>query len=246
MRAILCICVLVANTLAAKFPSDLPQCKAGDTVCLPQVITQIVQGHPKGHAGLAIPPIEPLRINRIDIAQGANSPIAINLSFKNLDLSGLSKAYITKVEGFGPDPTTSKYEVYAVVPKINIVGDYKVDGRVLVLPIQGEGKANLAFDNANLVIKYKPKLVEKKGKTFIQTERFQLEFETSRLHIHLENLFKGDKTLGDNMNQFLNENWRDIFNELKPAVTYAVEEILKGIINRIFFKIPYDDIYLKE
>lgn len=148
--------------------------------------------------------------------------------------------------GFGTDPNTSKYEVYALVPKITIHGKYKIDGRVLVLPIQGEGNAHLVFDNANLVVKYKPKVIQKNGKNFIQTEKFQLDFDTSRLHINLENLFNGDKALGDNMNQFLNQNWRDILTELKPAITFAVEEILKGIINRIFLKIPYNEIFLNE
>lgn len=139
---------------------------------------------------------------------------------------------------------TSKYEVYATVPRIAINGDYKINGRVLVLPIQGQGKAKLAFDNANLIVKYKPKLIQKNGKDYIQTDSFKLDFDTTQLHINLENLFNGDKALGDNMNQFLNENWRDILNELKPAVTLAVEEILKSIINRIFSKVPYSDIYL--
>lgn len=39
--------------------------------------------------------------------------------------------------GFGPDPNKSKFEVYATVPKITINGRYKIDGRVLVLPIRG-------------------------------------------------------------------------------------------------------------
>lgn len=121
-----------------------------------------------------------------------------------------------------------------------------MNGRVLVLPIQGEGNSRLQFDDANLVVKYKPKVVEKKGKKYIQTERFQLDFDTSRLHINLENLFNGDKRLGDNMNQFLNTNWRDILTELKPAITYAVEEILKGIINRIFMKVPYEEVFTRE
>lgn len=99
------------------------------------------------------------------------------------------------------------------------------------------------FDNADLAIKYKPKIIVKNGKKYIQTERFNLDFDTTRMHINLENLFNGDKALGDNMNQFLNQNWRDILNELKPAITFAVEEILKGIINRIFMKVSYDEIY---
>lgn len=148
--------------------------------------------------------------------------------------------------GFTADPHTSKYEVYATVPKVSITGKYKIDGRVLILPIRGEGNADLVFDNAKLVVKYKPKLIQKNGKEYIQTERFQLDFDTTRLHIKLENLFNGDKALGDNMNLFLNQNWRDILNELKPSITFAVEEILKGIINRIFIRIPYSEIFLKE
>lgn len=129
---------------------------------------------------------------------------------------------------------------------MTIKGKYKIDGRILVLPIRGDGDADLIFDNADLIVKYKPKVILKNGKQYIQTERFQLDFDTTRLHIKLENLFNGDKALGDNMNQFLNENWRDILNELKPAITFAVEEILKGIINRIFMKIPYSEIFSQE
>lgn len=77
--------------------ADIPRCHAGDTVCLPKVITEIVQQHPNGHTGLSIPPMEPLHINRIDISQGRESPIAINLNLKDLDLSGLSKAVINRV-----------------------------------------------------------------------------------------------------------------------------------------------------
>lgn len=145
--------------------------------------------------------------------------------------------------GFTADPRTSKYEVHANVPKISINGKYKVNGRVLVLPIRGDGDANLVFENVTLVVKYKPRIVEKKGKTYIQTDKFALDFDTSRLHIKLENLFNGDRLLGDNMNKFLNENWRDILTELKPAVKLAIEELFKGIINRIFLRIPYNEIF---
>lgn len=134
--------------------------------------------------------------------------------------------------------------MYATVPKITVSGDYKINGRVLVLPIQGQGKANLVFENADLVVKYKPRVVVKKGKEYIQTEKFQLSFDTTRMRINLENLFNGDKALGDNMNQFLNENWRDILNELKPSITFAVEGVLKAIINRIFSKVPYESVFL--
>lgn len=89
----MCLFLFVFRTIA----SDIPQCKAADTVCLPKVITDIVQNYPNGHSGLSVPPLEPLRINRIDISQGASSPIAINLNFRDLDLKGISKGIINRV-----------------------------------------------------------------------------------------------------------------------------------------------------
>lgn len=65
-----------------------------------------------------------------------------------------------------------------------------------------------------------------------------------RLYLTFENLFNGDKALGENMNLFLNENWQDILKELKPGVTDAFAQIFSNIINGIFQKIAYSDIFL--
>lgn len=61
-------------------------------------MTEIIRNSPSGHSGLGIPTLEPLRINRIDIKQGADSPIAINLNFQDLDLAGMSGVIVTRVE----------------------------------------------------------------------------------------------------------------------------------------------------
>lgn len=132
------------------------------------------------------------------------------------------------------------------VPKIILKGDYKVNGRVLVLPIQGDGKATLVFDNFDIVVKLKPKIIIKKDKEYIQTDVFKLDFDTENMKFELTNLFNGDKALGDNMNLFLNENWKDILQELKPAITYAIEEVIKSIVNRIFNKVPYYELFLAD
>lgn len=114
----------------------------------------------------------------------------------------------------------------------------------MVLPIQGVGKSSLNFENVEIGIKYKPRIIIKNGKEYIQTEKFKLDFDTAKFSLHFSNLFNGDKALGDNMNTFLNENWRDILNELKPSITSALEQILEAIINRIFAKVPYKELYL--
>lgn len=46
------------------------------------------------------------------------------------------------------------------------------------------------------------------------------------------------------MNVFLNENWQDIFNELKPAVQDSFAAVFKELANRMFKKVSFNDIYL--
>ena len=58
-----------------------------------------------------------------------------------------------------------------------------------------------------------------------------------------ENLFNGDKALGDNMNLFLNENWQDILKELKPSISEALSQIFAALINAVFGKVPYNEIW---
>lgn len=48
------------------------------------------------------------------------------------------------------------------------------------------------------------------------------------------------------MNLFLNENWMDILSELQPSITEALGHVMKNIINNIFRKIPYNDLWLPK
>lgn len=64
-----------------------------------------------------------------------------------------------------------------------------------------------------------------------------------RMYLYMENLFNGDKLLGDTTNQFLNENWRDIFNELQPAMLKAIGIMNLGVAKPVFDEVPYADLF---
>lgn len=57
--------------------------------------------------------------------------------------------------------------------------------------------------------------------------------------MHFENLFNGDKLLGDTTNTFLNENWADILKEMKRVFRDTIGGILKNIIGSVFAAYPY-------
>ncbi|CAB0006990.1 unnamed protein product [Nesidiocoris tenuis] len=192
----------------------------------------LLTGMPK----FGISTIDPLHFDFIGISQG-DGPVSINLSFKNLDILNIRNGWVDKVTN---DWKTLIIEVK--VPSIEIKGDYNISGKVLVLPIVGNGKSHLKLDN--FYGKMVAKIVEKnvKGKTYYHIDDMKCQVDCNPLRIKFENMFNGNKPLSDQMNLFLNENWREIFREVEPAFSQAFSQSFKGIANRIFSRIPKNEI----
>lgn len=99
-------------------------------------------------------------------------------------------------------------------------------------------------DNVEFSIKFIPRVELKKGREYLQFTDVKLDFTTTRLHMQFTNLFNGDKLLGESTNKFLNENWSDILNELKPVLKKAIGNIINGVVGPFFAKFPYDELFL--
>lgn len=53
--------------------------------------------------------------------------------------------------GFERDPKKSKFEIHARVPRIVMLAKYRVEGKVLILPIRGAGRSNLTLGNCTIL-----------------------------------------------------------------------------------------------
>ncbi|XP_055681652.1 uncharacterized protein LOC129789028 [Lutzomyia longipalpis] len=201
--------------ISAKFPTNVKKCSYGDSQCLIQSSEEVLRSAGNGFPGLNLIPIDPLRVDKVDIRQNSESPVNINLFFRDIILNGLSQLKVYKMQGFVENPR--KIEMRARLDKLVLNANYKARGRILLLPINGEGKCNLTFDNWDAGWRFTVNKVEKNNKEYVKVENSKLFFNTTRLHMDFENLFNGDRALSDNMNQFLNENWNVILTELKPA-----------------------------
>lgn len=129
---------------------------------------------------------------------------------------------------------------------ITILADYKIDGKVLILPITGSGKSNLTFLDPELIIAIKAEPTERDGKTYMKFTDIKLTMnKLSRMCLNLENLFNGDKALGDNMNKFLNDNWNDVFQELKEPVLAGLSETAREYMSKTLENIPYNELFME-
>lgn len=97
--------------------------------------------------------------------------------------------------------------------------------------------------NASLRIVFTGKPYEKDGETYMEATDLKLSTKPGRIYYHFDNLFNGDKALGDNMNSFLNSNWEAIFVEVQKSFEDAFADIFQTIISKIFSKYPYEKFF---
>lgn len=132
-----------------------------------------------GYPALRIPNIDPLLIDVLNIKQGGNGAVNLEMNVKNGKVFGLSKVLVSKVTGFNRNPTGDIIEIRARVPLVSIQGQYKANGKILVLPIQGVGDFKCSFDNMDIIMKFSTKAVENKGKIYMQIDRAAVVFSTT-------------------------------------------------------------------
>lgn len=137
-------------------------------------------------------------------------------------------------------------ELALTFPRLELISPYRMDGKVLILPVQGKGDSNLTLLNTESTIKFTGTPVTKNGKVYMQTADLKFALEPKQMIVQFGNMFNGDPLLGPSTNQFLNENWADIYRELQPSVEIAFGEVLRTLINNVFASLQYKNAFQPE
>ncbi|XP_049820156.1 uncharacterized protein LOC109596647 [Aethina tumida] len=170
-----------------------------------------------------IPVIEPFTLSLLEISPGDN----LKIVFRNLTGIGLDKAKLRAVKY---DANKNHMKILTDLPSLKILGDYDAKGRILVLPIEGKGPFEIEAIDGKYTYSFDIIPHEKKGEIYGSIENGDLDFDIKNVKLNFENLFNGDKTLGSQMNMFLNENWRDVFKDLKGAIRKRVCALLVTVL----------------
>lgn len=81
------------------------------------------------------------------------------------------------------------------------------------------------------------------GEDYIKIVNYKTKYTTKKLHIQLDNLFNGDKVLGDATNKFLNDNWEIVYNEVNSGFFEKVDKQTKDIIQKVLNTIPHKKLF---
>ncbi|XP_065170729.1 protein takeout-like [Atheta coriaria] len=232
----------IATCSAFKLPSYINKCKFNDDnmgQCIMDNIPVIKPHLKDGIKELAIPPLAPFHVQEILIDASQN----LKIKMTDLDVLHLDEFEIKNIK---LNAETFDGEMEFHFDQIQILGTYDIDGQILVLPIKGHGPANITLYQFNVLFNYRFQPIERKGKMFVNISDQRYTFKSGKITLHLDNLFNGDKTLGDQVNNFLNENWQDVEGLLRPAVTETVTTLVGAIFDKIAKSVPLDELFLLD
>ncbi|XP_060873611.1 protein takeout-like [Metopolophium dirhodum] len=237
--------IALAAPAAAKLPKGFVQCKRSDpklNECIKNSLKNAIPHLVKGVPSLGLYPIDPLRITQLGIDQGTG-PVSIKLNFRDLDISNIGSIKFNEIYA-DLDNNNITLDVNFEKP-ITLDGNYDIKGKVIILPITGDGLSKISLDNLRAKINVYLKPVVKNGNTYMDIKDLKLAFTTTKMQLKLDNLFKGDKALGNNMNVFLNENWKDILAELQINFENALAAAFSGVAQQFFSRVPYNQVFIE-
>lgn len=127
----------------------------------------------------------------------------------------------------------SKYSFQIALPHLYVTGRYIVDGRILFLPVKGAGKFSGNFTNGVGDVRIKGVHKEINGETHFVVNKLDIKVTVQKGKIDLEDLFGGDKVIGEIVNETINQNFDILSLDLIPLIEKSLSRIFKQTANKI-------------
>jgi len=181
---------------------------------------------------LKIPNLTPFNVEKLDV-QASES---LTIKFEDIVFYGIEKAVLKDID---LDTDKKEWTFMGNFPKVELIGKYDMKGKILILPIAGNGATNLTIDNLLVTYKCMYELVNKKGEEYANCKDSSVDFTMDRMYFKFDNLFNGDPRLGPEMNVFLNENWKEVSQEVTPGISAVMKAIVNSVLGRYMAKIPF-------
>ncbi|KAH8417806.1 hypothetical protein KR222_006229, partial [Zaprionus bogoriensis] len=219
-------------------PCPLKSSSSG--ACLAEMLTIMFQQWRNGLPGLrSVGSLDPFRVGKLRIAQRVPPNLDVQVALRNMSTYGLSQIKILN------STTLHKAGQYSLgfhmlAPKLNLTSNYKLKGHVLLLNLNSVGVLKSGLDNLELyvAVKMQPH-IGADGLTFMNVSAIKTDIaRIDRIRVNLSNLFGGNQELERSANELFNENWRVLFDVLRPVMTQTFDMVVMDRFTKIFNYVP--------
>ncbi|CAG9135374.1 unnamed protein product [Plutella xylostella] len=225
--------VLVVSAEGGLAPFIIP-CHQADSECLKSSTQKAVPVLAGGVPALGLPPLDPMVVERVKASQAG-----LIMDFRNTTVKGLRNCAVEHARR-----QTHKLNL-EIKCSVTLNGDYKLAGKLLILPIEGEGKYKIRIRDIVVKILLNMDTVDSRGaKHWKITDWKHSSDVKTGAEFQFQNLFNGNKQLSDSIHQFANGNWKDITHEVAPPIVKAIVTRIVDDTQKFFMAVPANQLAL--
>ncbi|XP_076644822.1 circadian clock-controlled protein daywake [Halictus rubicundus] len=236
--------LILAAVFTVAFARDLPEflhvCKRNDPQlgdCIKASVENVKPYLLRGVPEYKLPSLEPLKLKELVSTSGNN----LNLKLKNVDVYGASNFSVTKIRA---NIDTLRFVIELDLPNLALEGDYEIDGKVILLRLQGSGPVFGNFTNCKAKVKLQAATTKgKDGQNLVNIVDFKTRIAVGSGHLKLNNLFGGDPALGEAVNVAINSNFDAFIKEIQPSLESAISDTFLQIANSILTQFSYETLF---
>ncbi|CAB3239921.1 unnamed protein product [Arctia plantaginis] len=209
--------------------------------CMVDAVQKGIAAMIDGIPDLDVPQIDPYLQKYFKLDYN-NNQLAVKLVMKNTYVTGLKNS-IVKDARLRADDDKFHLEVDLTTPKVTITTNYRGEGKFNVLNIYAYGTINTTMTDLTYTWKLDG-VPEKKGNdTYVRITEFYMRPDVGSMFTALENENLESRELTDLGVSFANANWRTLYKEFLPFAQENWNKIGTAIANKVFSKVPYDELF---
>ncbi|CAK1555198.1 unnamed protein product [Leptosia nina] len=226
------VCFVYASPVAF----EVKKCESSDSKCLKSVTQELIPRFAEGLSILSVDPLDPMFVDKVD----ASTP-NLKLMLTDLKITGLKGCIAKKIER---DAKKSFLSV-TLQCTVDVEGHYDMNGRLLVLPLEGNDKFQAKLDRAIFKVEGNYEEIERDGEKYWNIIKWDHGFKLhDKSTVHFDNLFNGNKDLAQAAQQVISESGNEIINEVGPPVVKAILTKIVDGVQEFFHAIPSKDLAL--
>ncbi|VVC36457.1 Haemolymph juvenile hormone binding [Cinara cedri] len=233
---------------AKKLPNFVHVCKRSDPQlekCLVKTIESLRPELPIGIPKMQIPALEPMVIPMLVVNRNVEA-LKVKATIKDIRAWGGSKFVLSNLK---VNLEKLNGEATVVLPNLFVNCTYDIDGRLMVIPLQGQGMYVGNITNTKADIKASVEVMkDKKNRDYFQIKdvRIKLRVGDAVGKIIAQNNNRNNDAITETASVFYHQNRRAVLDIVTPIAEEIAHEFALQIGNNILKTILYDEILPKE
>lgn len=209
--------------------------------CLKGALQRAITDLRAGNAQLGVQSLDPFNVQQFHLNKGGNGPLAIDMAFSNAQVQGISQSVVQNVRT-ASNGNGFQLSAELLAPLLNVQGDYTVQGRMLLIPINGAGQAAIRMDNSIATFRMTGHLVKDESqRDFLRIDSFDFDIVPQKAIFKFVDVNRSPR--GDLLSQVVNDNDKTIWQELRPTIALAFSEKFKEVAETVFNNVAFDDAF---